>query len=140
MKPRPIHTNVILLWISILILCTSAGQSLLSINSQETNPPSLMPIDNAGSTYHWEDNFNDQIKIDDSLSYNLSIDTTQGIVTMANTYPAWTAYPDWLRIKPIIITNDETSILYQYIIDLTIFYDNDMQNDFDDIRLSLIHI
>jgi hypothetical protein len=118
-----------------VVLCTSAGQGLLTLQKQGiTTTSSQTHI--GGSTYQWEDFFNDQTKIDTGLSYNLSIDTTQGTISMANTYPAWTAYPNWIRLKPIVITNSEPSTLYQYLIDLIINYDDEMQIDFDDIRFA----
>lgn len=135
MNPRPSYASLLLLFISIIILCTSAGQALFFIQ-QDTHPKTVLNADSGGSTYTWQDYFNDQTKIDIALSHNLSIDTTQGTVSMANTYPAWSAYPDWIRLKRITITNGESSTLYQYLLDIQLNYDSDMQNDFDDIRFA----
>lgn len=86
------------------------------------------------STFIWEDDFFDTSKIDDTLSYNYDIDS--GVVTMANTYAAWDAYPEWERMMPISVINAGDETLYDYVLDTTISYDSDMQSDFDDIRFA----
>ena len=136
MASRPTPTNYILLCISTVVLCSSLGQAFFSTPVVVNEQPIVLQMNNAGSTYHWEDLFNDLSRIDPNLSYNLSVDTTQGMVTMANTYPAWVAYPDWNRLKPIVITSTETTTINQYIINFNIVYDNNMQSDFDDIRFA----
>jgi len=88
------------------------------------------------STFEWEDDFFDTSKIDDDLSYNYDIDIVEGTVQMSNTYPAWDAYPEWERMKPISVHNSGDDALDDYVLDITIPYDNDMQSDFDDIRFA----
>ncbi|RLF57058.1 MAG: hypothetical protein DRN27_08490, partial [Thermoplasmata archaeon] len=88
------------------------------------------------STFKWEDDFFDTSKIDDLLSYNYKIDTDIGVVSMDNTYPSWDAYPEWERMMPIYVTNSGLETINDYVIDITISYDSDMQYDFDDIRFA----
>lgn len=88
-----------------------------------------------GSSFNWEDDFLDESKIDSLISYNYEIDKDQGIVYMADTYEAW-YNADFTRMKIIDIYNSGSQTLNDYVIDLVINYDSDMQNDFEDLRFS----
>jgi hypothetical protein len=88
----------------------------------------------------WEDTFNDATKIDQNppgagITDNYVV--SGGLVTMSNTYPAWTD-PGFTKMKPITLTN--TGPIHQnYVLKLTIPYDSDMQSDFQDIRFKHEH-
>ncbi|UCF50493.1 MAG: DUF2341 domain-containing protein [Thermoplasmatales archaeon] len=84
----------------------------------------------------WEDNFNDESKIDqdppgDGKSESYVVSDSK--VTMANTYSVWTD-PDWTRMRPITLTNNEVYQITDYQIYLTVDNDSDMQSDYDDLR------
>jgi len=84
----------------------------------------------------WEDNFNDQSKIDPSppgsgMSDNYEV--SGGKVGMINTYPAWTD-SDWNKMRIITVTNNAGQNLNGYALEMTISYDSDMQSDYDDLR------
>ena len=83
------------------------------------------------SLYVWEDTFNDTSKIDANLSYGIVV--ANGTASMQNTFPVWTN-PSFTRMKPITVTNTGNSSFEQYVLNLTITYDPDMQVDFDDLR------
>ncbi len=89
-----------------------------------------------GANFIWEDDFFDESKINASLSYNYNIDTDDGVIYMDNTYSSWAAYPQWQKMKPIEITNSGTEVFYNYVIEINVAYDGDMQADFDDLRFA----
>jgi hypothetical protein len=88
-----------------------------------------------GSLSIWEDNFSDENLIDKGFSNNYLIDTAIDKVIMKNTYSAW-INTSFSRMKIINITNNGETSLENYILDMTVDYDNDMQVDFDDIRFT----
>ena len=94
-------------------------------------PSSILGL--GSSEYEWTDEFFDQSKIDADFSYDYVL--SEGNVTIANTYPAWIAYPDWQRLKPITITNSGSQIS-NYVLSIDVSYDPDMQTDFDDLRFA----
>lgn len=96
---------------------------------------SIVPLGD-GSTFIWEDDFEDTSKINTSSTKNCSIDIFSGTVSMQNTYIAWETYPEWTRLKSISIINDGEEEFDNYVIELTIAYDGDMQPDFDDLRFT----
>jgi hypothetical protein len=104
--------------------------------SQSTNENSTSFQQRGGSTFTWDDDFFDASKIDPVFSSNFYLDTSAGLVSMANTFEAWEAYPEWQRIKPLIVTNDGMETLSNYVIDLMVSYDSDMQSDFADLRFA----
>ena len=133
---------MLLVFFLSLFIIISSVQGIIKI---ESSNPNLSLCDKNSeiigeifrdSTFEWNDEFLDTNNIDDSLSYNCYVDVTNGIVKMDNTYEAWGAYPEWQRMKTILITNSGDDSLDDYIIDLTVNYDSDMQADFDDIRFA----
>jgi hypothetical protein len=88
------------------------------------------------STYLWSDDFFTIEKIDNNLSSDYEIDTVNGILFMENTYPSWDLYPEWGKMKPLSITNSGDQTITDYVLELTIPYDTDMQIDFDDLRFA----
>ena len=84
----------------------------------------------------WEDYFDDASKIDPSppgsgISDNYVIEN--GKAKMINTCPAWTD-SSWTKMRIINVTNNAGQTLQNYALKLTIDYDSDMQDDYDDIR------
>ncbi|MFO7677287.1 MAG: DUF2341 domain-containing protein [Thermoplasmatota archaeon] len=89
---------------------------------------------NGGSTFTWFDEFMDSSKIDGALSSNYIL--SNGSIVMKNTYECWDVYADWQRMKPIIVTNSGSETIENYVIELTIAYDSDMQLNFNDVRFT----
>jgi len=81
--------------------------------------------------FTWEDNFDTIEWIDNGLSHDFEV--VDGVAQMKNTYEVWTD-TDWTKLKPIMITNNIGSTLTDYAFNLSIDYDSDMQEDYDDIR------
>lgn len=54
---------------------------------------------------------------------------------MEDTYPAWTD-PSFTRMKSISISNSGQETFHYYDVNITVFYDSDMQSDFDDLRFT----
>jgi len=89
----------------------------------------------SGSSFIWEDDFLDESKIDKLISYNYELDKNQGIVYMVDTYEAW-YNTDFTRMKIIDIYNSGSQTFTDYVLDMVIYYDSDMQNDFEDLRFT----
>jgi hypothetical protein len=87
------------------------------------------------SNFVWEDDFLDEGRIDITKSYNYILDKTEGIVKMKDTYEAW-YNPDWTCMKIIDVYNSGSETFEDYVLDMIIYYDSDMQNDFDDLRFT----
>ncbi len=86
-------------------------------------------------SFTWEDDFLDEGNIDKSHSWNYVVDKERGVVLMKNTYRAWWD-PSWKRMVPITINNSGSNDYEQYVLDFTVYYDSDMQPDFDDLRFT----
>ena len=100
--------------------------SNISNNARETNHI---------SSFVWEDDFLDESKIDNLFSYNYEVDKNQGIVYMSNTFEGW-HNSDFIRMKIIDIYNSDSETYTDYVIDMIIDYDTDMQMDFKDLRFT----
>jgi hypothetical protein len=84
----------------------------------------------------WEDEFNDESRIDPDppgIGRSENYQVANGEVTMINTYPAWTD-PSWTKMKPVTLTNNMGYPLSNHLLYLTITYEAEMQPDYDDIR------
>ncbi len=88
-----------------------------------------------GSIEIWQDDFLNLSRVDFDLSDHIIIDTNAGIVAMDGTYPAWVD-PSFPRMKLLTITNNGGETFTDYDVNITVAYDSDMQNDFDDIRFT----
>jgi hypothetical protein len=88
-----------------------------------------------GSSVVWEDDFLDESRIDIDKSYNYDVNKTQGKVFMKDTYAGW-YNPAWDRMKPIDIYNRGSTTFSEYVVDITVYYDSDMQSDFKDLRFT----
>ncbi|MFH1014193.1 MAG: DUF2341 domain-containing protein [Thermoplasmatota archaeon] len=97
---------------------------------------SVFDIVSAGGTlFTWEDDFLDESGIDATRSNNYVVDTVEGIVAMKDTHESW--YNEtWTRMKQITILNKASHTFEEYVLDMTIYYDTDMQSDFDDLRFT----
>jgi hypothetical protein len=87
------------------------------------------------SSFVWEDDFLDESKIDTLLSYNYELDKNKGLVYMVNTFEGW-YNADFTRMKIIDIYNSGSQTYTDYVIDMIIDYDSDMQTDFEDLRFT----
>jgi len=95
----------------------------------------LLGVSSGGTLFTWEDDFLDASGIDTTKSSNYVLNTIEGTVSMKDTYEAW--YKDsWTRMKEITITNDGSQTFTEYVLDMAIYYDSDMQSDFDDLRFT----
>ena len=74
--------------------------------------------------------------IESSMSYDFEVVDSK--VQIKNTYEVWTS-ADWTRLKPINLTNNAGQTLTNYAINLTVEYDSDMQEDYDDIRFKILN-
>lgn len=87
------------------------------------------------SSFEWKDDFLDEGRIDLAKSYNYVIDKTLGLIKMKDTYEAW-YNPSWTRMKIVDVYNSGSETFEDYVLDLNVYYDSDMQNDFDDLRFT----
>jgi hypothetical protein len=122
--------------ILLMLILATIGQTMISAQSTSDHT-NLSPLETTrgGSVEVWEDDFLNLNKIDQALSNHIVINTSIGIVSMQNTYSAWTN-PAFTRMKPITITNSGQETFSDYDVSLTITYDADMQTDFDDLRFT----
>jgi len=119
-----------------MLLMISAVQALVQVKKTSDNNiagiVSTEPLPLLEDSYYtWEDLFNDETKVDPTMSLNYEI--TGGVAQMKNTYPLWTD-PTWTRMKQITITNNAGQVLNNYALHLSISYDSDMRSDYGDIR------
>jgi len=101
-------------------------------DSNNNNPSSAIQ---GGSSLIWEDDFLDESRIDIQKSFNYYADKTQGTVFMKDTYAAW-YNSAWKRMKSIDVYNSGSTTFSEYVIDMTVYYDADMQTDFRDLRFT----
>ena len=95
----------------------------------------LIGVSTGGTLFTWEDDFLDESRIDTTRSSNYLLNTIEGTVSMKDTYEAW--YEEsWTRMKEISINNEGSQTFSEYVLDMTIYYDSDMQSDFDDLRFT----
>jgi hypothetical protein len=118
--------------LSSILLCLMLSSIIVGLPLTRTLP-AANPLDRGFSTYTWEDDFLDPSLIDMNLSSGIQLQN--GNVSMQDTYPAWVAYPDWQRLRPLFLNNTNTTITNS-VIKLTIPYDGSMQTDFDDLRFA----
>ncbi|MDG6229136.1 MAG: DUF2341 domain-containing protein, partial [Candidatus Thermoplasmatota archaeon] len=113
---------LVLIIILLLIMVTIQG-SVFSTGSA------------GGTLFTWEDDFFDGSGIDVSLSENYVLDITEGTVSMKDTFEAW-YNESRIRMKEITIQNQGSQTFDEYVLDMIIYYDSDMQTDFDDLRFT----
>jgi len=118
--------------ITFILSATAAG-SFVSIGKQANPRTSGKVSSRGGSQAVWEDDFRDSSKIDIGLSHNYVIDTQSGTVSMRETYPVWTN-PSFTRMRPLEVSNTGGTPQHNYVLNITVYYDTDMQSDFDDLR------
>jgi len=134
------NIHILIAAVVSLIVVGSAVQAIMNPDSsplfkRSYETSNQMAVSLRGeSTFEWSDEFVDSSKIDDVLSSQYVLEN--GTITMMNTYAAWESYPEWQRMKPVEVTNAGDETIYDYVLELTIPYDNDMQIDFDDIRFA----
>jgi hypothetical protein len=131
MKKTHFLKAAVILTLFVFLLSTAAQAIVL--NNSKNNPDPKMEA--AGSTFTWDDDFLDESGIDAARSYNYLVDKSQGIVIMKDTYEAW-YNPDWTRMKVIDIYNSGSQTFTDYVLDMNIDHDSDMQNYFQDLRFT----
>ena len=119
--------------LSAAILCLMLSSTLAVIPQTQNLSSASSPIGRGYSTYTWQDDFLDPSLIDANLSSGIQLQN--GSVVMQDTYPAWVAYPDWQRLRPIYLNNTGSAIT-NAVIKILIPYDGSMQTDFDDLRFA----
>lgn len=122
--------------VMLVMTVATLGQAMTHPQPIEdkSNPKSLSSKGN-GSLIVWQDDFLNVSRIDQTLSQYIVVNTSAGIVSMENTYPAWTD-PTFTRMKPIFISNNGQETFYNYNVNITVLYDSDMQSDFNDLRFT----
>jgi hypothetical protein len=136
MGEKKTKISVCILVMTVVVI-TSVGQALIPTHLESKRvllPENFAPL-KGGSVDVWEDDFFNSSKIDPALSHHYVLDTNAGVISMQNTYPAWTD-PSFTRMKPLTIFNDGAQTCTNYDVNLTILYDADMQADFDDLRFT----
>jgi hypothetical protein len=123
----------IAVFLTLIFFVASTAAQAIVVNNIKTENKS--ETNTAGSTFTWEDDFLDESRIDITRSYNYILDKTQGIVKMKDTYEAW-YNPDWPKMKIIDIYNSGDETFTDYVLDMNIDYDSDMQDDFADLRFT----
>jgi hypothetical protein len=123
MKNNVLKTAAILM---VLVVSTTEAAVFYADRTTDSKPC-------GGTSFTWEDDFLDESGIDIEKSYNYIVDKSKGIVVMKDTYEAW-YNPAWTRMKPIEIENIGGTTFNEYVLDMTIYYDSDMQPDFCDLR------
>ncbi len=128
--------KIFIVFILTIFLVSSLSQAFFisksEINVLTNNENKIL---SASSSLVWEDDFLDEGRIDTTRSYNYILDKTEGIVKIKDTYEAW-YNPDWECMKIIDIYNSGSETFEDYVLDMIIYYDSDMQNDFDDLRFT----
>ena len=130
--------------IVMLFVSSSAAQAIFAITT--SNQPveefknsvsvSFNPMAaQGGSSLAWEDDFLDESRIDIDKSFNYDADKTLGKVFMKDTYAAW-YNSAWKRMKSIDVYNSGSTTFSEYVIDIVVYYDSDMQTDFRDLRFT----
>jgi hypothetical protein len=121
---------------TFVMITATVGQAVIYTKSlSSANDQERSGVSRGGSIEVWQDEFLNTSKVDLALSQHVFIDTNVGTVSMENTYPSWIA-PSFTRMKPITITNNGGETFTDYDVNITVQYDSDMQNDFDDIRFT----
>jgi len=126
---KTIYTIGCTLAVAFLLL----GTMVLNASRMPAQDDGTVGFSRGSSEAVWSDEFIDESKIDSQLSYNYTI--TDDIVSMQNTYPVWAAYPQWKRMRSLVITNNG-AVQTDCIVPITVYYDADMQTDFDDLRFA----
>jgi len=134
MGEKKTKIGLCILTIQLLLLATLGQGMQQTKEAHDATSPYLGDF-RSGSIEVWQDEFLNISKIDQTLSNNITVDTTLGTVSIENTYPAWLD-PTYNRMKPIIVFNNGQETFSEYDVTLTIPYDADMQVDFDDLRFT----
>jgi len=113
-------------------LLQSFSRSNSETNNDNHTPSSAIQ---GGSSLSWEDDFLDESRIDIDKSFNYDANKTQGKIFMKDTYAAW-YNSAWKRMKSIDVYNSGSTTFSQYVIDIIVYYDSDMQTDFRDLRFT----
>ena len=132
-KRQRIKGGLCILFMLVMVLAT-LGQAMTHPQTGSLSPAPLTGRGN-GSLMIWQDDFLNTSKIDQGRSHDIVVNTSVGTVSMKNTSAAW-INPSFTRMKPITITNNGQTTLFDYDVNLTVTYDSDMQTDFDDIRFT----
>ncbi|MBN2600279.1 MAG: DUF2341 domain-containing protein, partial [Candidatus Thermoplasmatota archaeon] len=118
------------------LVIATVGQAVMVIQQPTPQMSLIIPIhERGGSVEVWQDDFFNLTKIDPVFSQNILVNTTLGTISMQGTYPAWVD-PAFPKMKPIMIVNNGQETFQNYIINITVLYDADMQSDFDDVRFT----
>jgi hypothetical protein len=136
-KIRNWKIPIVIAILIILVAASAAHASIALKTEKKTLIHSLNPQPSqSGGSPVWDDDFKDTSKIDVVLSKNYTVDTSgDGTVFMSDTYEFWTN-ASRIRMQPIDIINSGGQTFTDYVIDMTIPYDDDMQSDFDDLRFA----
>ena len=118
--------------VSFNVMSSDKKDTITSETNSNNHPSSAIQ---GGSSQVWEDDFLDESGIDIDKSFNYIVDKTKGKVFMKDTCAAW-YNSAWKRMKPIDIYNSGSTTFSEYVVDMTVYYDSDMQSDFRDLRFT----
>ncbi|HIG99151.1 MAG TPA: hypothetical protein HA258_01085, partial [Thermoplasmata archaeon] len=104
MGEKKTKIGLCILTIQLLLLAT-LGQGMQQTKEAHDATSPYIGDFRSGSIEVWQDEFLNISKIDQTLSNNITVDTTLGTVSIENTYPAWLD-PTYNRMKPIIVFNN----------------------------------
>jgi len=137
---RGLKKKFLIITLVVLFLFSTLSSALSIYNSSKklimVNRSVFTMSLNDGPYFVWEDDFDDMSKIDLSppgqgRTENFVVEN--GEVKIMDTYPAWTD-PSWTRMKPITIRNKANTDLTQYAVKLVVKHDQDMKDDYSDLR------
>ncbi|MFO8077840.1 MAG: DUF2341 domain-containing protein, partial [Thermoplasmatota archaeon] len=121
--------------IVFLLLITPSFSSISQndeiMQSFSISTPVVSTVGQSDSSFIWEDSFEHSQYIDDTYSNHYLI--KNGTAQMMGTMSSWTD-ASWTQMKKITLESEES--LENAIIQLSIEYDSDMQNDYQDIRFT----
>lgn len=131
------RTTIIISILAITVMIiASIGQAMYSTRHGSPGIDTGKSEGNRGGSLEvWQDHFLDESKIDHALSQHILVNTSIGIVSMDETYPAWVD-PSFTRMKPVTLVNSGQETFIDYDVNISVQYDHDMQTDFDDVRFT----
>ena len=123
----------VVVFVAVVLVGVTAAQAYFK---PQTEPGSGVLGFRDGSTFFWGDDFLDFSMIDPLLSHDYLLNISgSGTISMKNTFSAW-KNPMWDRVKTFDVSNQGGESVVDLILDVTVYYDADMQPDFDDIRFA----
>ena len=125
--------KLVILVICFIFVFSTISQALTVTDKQkidENKKDSILNILD-DPVYEWIDNFDNEQKIESSMSYDYVINA--GKVEIKDTYSIW-ADSSFTCMKPISMSNNVGQTLTNYAVKFNVDYDSDMKTDYSDVR------